>query len=232
MRTTIAKLRIGLLNKKRGNFAIQEKLIGADKVVDETDAEVEHHERALTEAGYSVSQIRWGPNFIKDLQALQVDLVFNVSSLVEAAILEELEIPYVGSDTFTIAIATDKSLAKRLWQQVDLPTSPFCLARSENDCKVFRGRSTFRISAFHQTGSWPGQRRPSTTPPLSTTTTNWSVDLWRGSRILVNQSSLKSSCEGEKSPWVSWAMKTQELCLPWRLYIVKEISQLPLRKRH
>ncbi|MCP4598423.1 hypothetical protein, partial [Neptuniibacter sp.] len=114
MRTRTAKLRIGLLNKKRGNFAIQEKLIGADNVVDETDAEVEHHEQALTKAGYSVYQIRWGPNFINDLEALQVDLVFNVSSLVEAAILEELEIPYVGSDTFTIAIATDKSLAKRL----------------------------------------------------------------------------------------------------------------------
>jgi D-alanine-D-alanine ligase len=101
MRTTMAKLRIGLLNKKRGNFAIQEKLIGADKVVDETDAEVEHHEQVLTEAGYSVYQIHWGPNFINDLQTSQVDLVFNVSSLVEAAILEELEIPYVGSDTFT-----------------------------------------------------------------------------------------------------------------------------------
>ena len=97
----MAKLRIGLLNKKRGNFAIQEKLIGADKVVDETDAEVEHHERALTKAGYNIRQIHWGPNFINDLKSSQVDLVFNVSSLVEAAILEELEIPYVGSDTFT-----------------------------------------------------------------------------------------------------------------------------------
>ena len=148
MRTTVAKLRIGLLNKKRGNFALQEKLIGADNVVDETDAEVEHHEQALTEAGYSVCQIRWGPNFINDLQASQVDLVFNVSSLVEAAILEELEIPYVGSDTFAIAIATDKSLAKRLWQQVGLPTSPFCLARSEEDCEVFRGDPPFEYPLF------------------------------------------------------------------------------------
>ena len=125
MRNTIAGLRIGLLNKKRGNYAIQEKLIGADNVVDETDAEVEHHERSLTEAGYGVCQIRWGPDFINDLQASQVDLVFNISSLAEAAILEELEIPYVGSDTFTMAISMDKSLAKRLWQEVGLPTSPF-----------------------------------------------------------------------------------------------------------
>jgi len=144
----MAKFRIGLLNKKRGNFAIQEKLIGADNVVDETDAEVEHHERALTEAGYCVSQVHWGPNFINDLQALQIDLAFNVSSLVEAAILEDLEIHYVGSDTLTIAIATDKSLAKRLWQQVGLPTSPFCLARSEQDCKVFRDEPPFEYPLF------------------------------------------------------------------------------------
>ena len=148
MRTTVPNLRIGLLNKKRGNYKIQEKLIGADNVVDETEAEVEHHEQSLTQAGYSVCQIHWGPNFINDLQALQVDLVFNVSSLVEASILEELEIPYVGSDTFTIAIATDKSVAKRLWQQAGLPTSPFCLARSEKDCKVFRDDPPFEYPLF------------------------------------------------------------------------------------
>ncbi len=56
MQTAIAKLRIGLLNKKRGNYAIQEKLIGAVNVVDETDAEVVHHEQVLTEAGYSFYQ--------------------------------------------------------------------------------------------------------------------------------------------------------------------------------
>ena len=144
----MARLRIGLLTKKRGNFAIQEKFTGADNVVDETDAEVEHHERALTEAGYSLRRIHWGPNFIYDLQASDVDLVFNVSSLVEAAILEELGIPYVGSDTFTIAIATDKSLAKRLWQQAGLPTSPFCVARSEKDCEVFRDDPPFEYPLF------------------------------------------------------------------------------------
>jgi D-alanine-D-alanine ligase len=144
----MTRLRIGLLNKKRGNFVIQEKLIGTENIVDETDAEVEHHERALTEAGYSICQIHWGPDFINNLQASQVDLVFNVSSLVEAAILEELDIPYVGSDTFTIAIATDKSLAKRLWQQACLPTSPFCMARSEKDCEVFRDFPPFEYPLF------------------------------------------------------------------------------------
>jgi D-alanine-D-alanine ligase len=144
----MTSLRIGLLNKKRGNFAIQEKFIGADGVVDETDAEVEHHEQALTEAGYSVRRIRWGPSFVKDLQDSQADLVFNVSSLVEAAILEELEIPYVGSDTFTIAVAADKSLAKRLWQRAGLPTSPFHVAKTEKDCAVFRDDPPFEYPLF------------------------------------------------------------------------------------
>jgi D-alanine-D-alanine ligase len=142
------KLTIGLLNKKRGNFAIQAKFIGADNVVDETDAEVAHHERALTEAGYDVCQIRWGPKFIDDLRGSHVDLVFNVSSLVEAALLEELTIPYVGSDTITIAAATDKSLAKRLWQQARLPTSPFHVARTEKDCEIFLNDPPFNYPLF------------------------------------------------------------------------------------
>ncbi len=113
---------IGLLNKKRGNFRIQEKFAGAAKVVDETSAEVAHHEKALRDAGYEVRVINWGPDIIRDLAEANVDLVFNVSSLVEAAILEELEMPFVGSDSFTIALATDKSLAKRLWDRAGLPT--------------------------------------------------------------------------------------------------------------
>jgi D-alanine-D-alanine ligase len=144
----MAKQSIGLLNKKRGNFVMQEKFIGADHVVDETEAEVEHHERALTEADYRVYQIRWGPDFINDLQTSQVDLVFNLSSLVEAAILEELEIPYVGSNTSTIAISSDKSLTKKLWQQAGLPTSPWWVARSEKDCEVFRVDPPFQYPLF------------------------------------------------------------------------------------
>ncbi len=148
MQSVLAKPRIGLLSKKRGNFAIQEKLVGADNVVDETAGEVEHHRQSLVAAGYEVHLIYWGPNFIQELKSAPIDLVFNVSSLVEAAILEELDIPYVGSDTFTIAVATDKSLAKRLWQQEGLPTSPFHVARSEEDCHVFRDAPPFGYPLF------------------------------------------------------------------------------------
>lgn len=139
---------IGLLNKKRGNFKIQEKFAGADEIVDETSAEVAHHEKALRDAGYKVRVINWGPDILRDLADANVDLVFNVSSLVEAAILEELEIPFVGSDSFTIALATDKSLAKRLWDKAGLPTSPFYVARTEQDCEIFRDTPPFPYPLF------------------------------------------------------------------------------------
>ena len=139
---------IGLLNKKRGNFKIQEKFAGADGVVDETAAEVAHHEKALQGAGYEVRVINWGPDILRDLAEADVDLVFNVSSLVEAAILEEMEMPFVGSDSFTIALATDKSLAKRLWDKAGLPTSPFHVARTEQDCEIFRDEPPFPYPLF------------------------------------------------------------------------------------
>jgi D-alanine-D-alanine ligase len=139
---------IGLLNKKRGNFKLQEKFAGADEVVDETSAEVAHHEKALQDSGYEVRVINWGPDILRDLAEADVDIVFNVSSLVEAAILEEMEMPFVGSDSYTIALATDKSLAKRLWDKAGLPTSPFHVARTEKDCEIFRDTPPFPYPLF------------------------------------------------------------------------------------
>lgn len=102
----------------------------------------------MTEAGYNVCTIEWSPDFINDLRKANVDLVFNVSSMVEAVVLEEYDIPYVGSDTFTIAIATDKSLAKRIWLDVGVPTSPFHVARTEADCRIFKENPPFDYPLF------------------------------------------------------------------------------------
>lgn len=140
--------RIGLLSKKRGNFALQERYVGQGRVADTTSAEVEHHCQSLEEAGYSVRVISWGPNIIQQLMETDVDLVFNVSSLVEAAILEEFGVPYVGSNPFTISLATDKSLAKRMWQHAGLPTSPFFVAHTPAECEPFREAPPFPYPLF------------------------------------------------------------------------------------
>ncbi len=144
----MTKIKIGLLNKKRGNFVIQEKFLGKSNVVDETHKEVAHHKQALIDGGYEVCTINWGESFIKDLKDNKVDLVFNVSSMAEAAILEELEIPFVGSDTAAIAIATDKSLAKKIWESEGLQTSPFFVAKSVEDCAVFKDNPPFEYPLF------------------------------------------------------------------------------------
>ena len=141
-------LKIGLLNKMRGNFRLQAKFAGAGQVVDRTSEEVEHHRRALVEAGYDVRVIDWDSSILRKLTETEVDIVFNVSSLVEAAILEELEIPFVGSDTFTISLATDKSLAKKMWLQAGLPTSPFHVACTEEDCRIFQDSPPFDYPLF------------------------------------------------------------------------------------
>jgi D-alanine-D-alanine ligase len=141
-------IKIGLLNKKRGNFRLQAKFAGAQNVVDETPEEVEHHRKALVEAGYDVRVIDWDASIVQKLTDAEVDIVFNVSSLVEAAILEELEIPFVGSDTFTIALATDKSLAKKMWASAGLPTSPFHVACTEEDCRIFQDSPPFDYPLF------------------------------------------------------------------------------------
>jgi hypothetical protein len=54
MFTEVRHFKIGLLNKKRGNFKLQEKFAGSNTVVDETCKEVTHHRHALIDSGYDV----------------------------------------------------------------------------------------------------------------------------------------------------------------------------------
>jgi len=68
--------------------------------------------------------------------------------MAEAAILEELEIPFVGSDTTAIAVSTDKSLAKKIWESEGLQTSPFHVAKSVEDCSVFKNNPPFDCPLF------------------------------------------------------------------------------------
>ncbi len=142
------KVRVCLLEKKRGNFKLQEKFIGKENVKDTTDIEVQHHYNALKKAGYDVIKLKWSQNFISDLMNLDFDIVFNVSSIVEAAILEELNITYVGSNIFGIIKATDKVLAKEIWIENNLPTSPFVIAKDVKDCDIFKNSPPFDYPLF------------------------------------------------------------------------------------
>ena len=47
----MSKVKVCLLNKKRGNFELQENFAGKENVIDTTKKEVEHHYEALNKAG-------------------------------------------------------------------------------------------------------------------------------------------------------------------------------------
>lgn len=144
----MTKIKVGLLSKKRGNYKLQQKYIGKETIYDETPKEIAHHRDALILAGFEVKVIEWGSDFINHLKHADIQLVFNVSSLVEAAILEELGIPYVGSSPLGIVAASDKSLAKRLWEKEEIPTSEFRVLRNIDDCQYFISKPPFPYPIF------------------------------------------------------------------------------------
>ncbi len=143
-----SKEKIYVLQKKRGNFTIHEKFANNEEIVDTTQLEVQHHVESLQEAGNDVSILKWDSSIIEKLRNLDGALIFNVSSLVETAILEEFSIPFVGSDIIGCVIATDKVLAKEIWMKHNLPTSPYVVAKTLNDCLVFKENPPFPFPLF------------------------------------------------------------------------------------
>jgi len=135
----VNKIKIAVLSKKRGNYALQERMAHAQgsSVKDLTGEEVLHHKNSLVDIGFDVQVINWGPNFIDKVRGAKADLVFNVSSLVEAAILEEYQIPFVGTGTDGIVLARNKALAKEMLVHNGIPTSEFVVIKNMVDCEAF-----------------------------------------------------------------------------------------------
>lgn len=97
---------------------------------DEIDAII----AAIESLGHQVKRIGDMNGLLKEIsKGISVDLFFNYAigkhgKTREAqipALLEGLKIPYTGADSFSLALAADKAVTKRLWQQAGLPTSAF-----------------------------------------------------------------------------------------------------------
>jgi len=137
------------LSKERENFSLQRKFLGNDwSGVDTTPYEVAHHKRALLELGHEVYEFEWGSHIIEDLSSARVDIFFNVSSLAEAALLEELGLKYVGSSPHSISAATDKQMAKMMFRESGIPTAPFYPIDVLEDCRRFFEARPFPYPAF------------------------------------------------------------------------------------
>jgi D-alanine--D-alanine ligase len=119
-------LRVGLaFNMKRidsNNGDDREAEYDAPETIQAVTAAIESH-------GHIVVPLEATPDFPRALMASNVDVVFNVAEgLVgrsrEAqvpSLCELLNVPYSGSDSATLSICLDKSLAKRLLVGVDTP---------------------------------------------------------------------------------------------------------------
>lgn len=110
-------------DKKSGNLLVENELMAVGLNI----------EKVLKERGYKVSFFDFNnlPKAFNDLRRSDVDLVFNVcerinnSSLLEphaASILDTLQIPYTGSNPFTLGLCIDKIRVKKLLSYHKIPT--------------------------------------------------------------------------------------------------------------
>lgn len=108
--------------------ADQETVVEKDLTVIGLDVE-----KTLKERGYKISFFDFNdlPKAFNDLKNSDVDLVFNVcerinnSSLLEphvASIMDTLQIPYTGSNPFTLGLCIDKIRVKKLLSYHKIPT--------------------------------------------------------------------------------------------------------------
>ena len=94
---------------------------------------------AIAAAGHDATGLALDGDFAQTIAALRPDLVFNIAegirgsareSLVPAW-LEQLDIPYTGSDGLALAISLDKALTKTLAVSAGVRTPPFRRIRDE-----------------------------------------------------------------------------------------------------
>ena len=102
------------------------------------------------------------PDFPERLRAERPDIVFNIAEGLYGpnreshvpAICEFFDIPYSGSDPFTLALCLHKARTKEFLNVHGIATAPFALIESEADLAAFLG------------GKAPRALRPSTQTPM------------------------------------------------------------------
>ena len=97
---------------------------------------------ALRNNGHAVEPIdAEAPGFLSYFKQNRVDMVFNIAEGVNGkfresevqAILDYLDIPYTGSSTFSLALALNKALTKRILKAEGIPTPNFQLFNKGNE---------------------------------------------------------------------------------------------------
>jgi D-alanine-D-alanine ligase len=138
-------LKVGITFDTRDDFSF------VSEEVEDWDAEfavstaVQDIAHALKNLGHEVQLIGSGRNLLNNLRKVEdsVDIIFNIAEGYfgrgrEAqipAILELVGIPYVGSDSYTLALALNKWHTKVLAASSGVRTPEFCLVREPGDLR-------------------------------------------------------------------------------------------------
>ncbi|MCX6003806.1 MAG: D-alanine--D-alanine ligase [Chloroflexi bacterium] len=124
-------MRVGLAYDLKEAVILED--VAPDDALEEYDspATIDYIGHALEGIGHSVVKLGGGTEFIRNILHEKVDIVFNISEgrgnyrsreAQVPAILEMLDIPYIGSDPGCLAVCLDKPLTKKLVTQAGIPT--------------------------------------------------------------------------------------------------------------
>lgn len=110
---------------------------------------------------YTVELVEANEEAYQRLRTLRPDFVFNIAEGLHGvsreaqipAMLEFLQIPYLGSDPLTLALCLDKARAKEVLAYNDVRTASFVLIRSMDDLDEARVRFPLMVKPLHEGSS-------------------------------------------------------------------------------
>ncbi len=138
-------VKIGLTYDLKEDYTLKENE-PKDKYAEfDTNEVVEEIIQALVSGGHKVVRIGDGKNLLKRIKDEKFDIIFNIAEGFYGrgresqvpAILEMLQIPYVGADSLTLGITLDKVATKKILSYHNIPTPRFMEVKNLSDLKDF-----------------------------------------------------------------------------------------------
>ncbi len=110
---------------------------------------------------HDVEMVEANEDAFQRLRELRPEFVFNMSEGLHGvsreaqipAMLEMLQIPYLGSDPLTLAVCLDKSRAKEILAHYNIPTAPFTVVRTMEELDDARVRFPVMVKPLHEGSS-------------------------------------------------------------------------------